>query len=73
MTDIKISADDLKAIRSCPLFNGMDDGELAKLLSFECCSIRDFSLRLHGIQGSIKGGAAYAKHLREVGKATGEP
>ena len=43
MTDIKISADDLKAIRSCPLFNGMDDGELAKLLSFECCSIRDFS------------------------------
>ena len=32
MTDIKISAADLKAIRSCPLFNGMDDGELAKLL-----------------------------------------
>ena len=43
MTDIKISAADLKAIRSCPLFNGMDDGELAKLLSFEGCSIRDFS------------------------------
>ena len=43
MTDIKISADDLKAIRSCPLFNGMDDGELAGLLSFEGCSIRDFS------------------------------
>ena len=42
MTDIKISADDLKAIRSCPLFNGMDDGELAKLLSFEGCSICDF-------------------------------
>ena len=41
MTDIKISAADLKAIRSCPLFNGMDDGELAKLLSFEGCSIRD--------------------------------
>lgn len=33
MTDIKISAADLKAIRSCPLFNEMDDGELAKLLS----------------------------------------
>ena len=29
MTDIKISAADLKAIRSCPLFNGMGDGELA--------------------------------------------
>ena len=43
MTDIKISAADLKAIRSCPLFNGMDDGELAGLLSFEGCSIRDFS------------------------------
>ena len=42
MTDIKISAADLKAIRSCPLFNGMDDGELAKLLSFEGCSICDF-------------------------------
>ena len=43
MTDIKISAADLKAIRSCPLFNGMGDGELAKLLSFEGCSICDFS------------------------------
>ena len=43
MTDIKISAADLEAIRACPLFKGMKEDELAGLLSFEGCSIRDFS------------------------------
>ena len=42
VTDIKISAADLEAIRACPLFNGMDDGELIGLLSLEGCSVCDF-------------------------------
>ena len=29
MTDIKISAADLEAIRACPLFKGMKEDELA--------------------------------------------
>ena len=32
MTDIKISVADLEAIRACPLFKGMKEDELAKLL-----------------------------------------
>lgn len=43
MTHTEISAADIGAICGCPLFGGMDGRELDELLSFEGCSIRDFS------------------------------